>query len=315
MWARACGCGGPSLPPRPACPVGAARRGAGPWHSCAGRRAGGGGGHAPYPPFVRPGGGLLGGGSLCLVPSLCLPWAGNKEGVTGVVVSMGGVAPHTTPVCAHPPSLGAICAASWRIGAGSLVLRGPRGSRRLGPGGGSRSGSSPGRGGDHPPCLGGWGPGPPRLAGRWGGGGGGSRRGLPAPLLGGGLRYSILAPLVSSARSLPVCACGRGRSAAPGWGGAEGRPVDRSPGGPCRPEPPLCPPCVGCGHGWVMWGAAPILFRCARCSGMLVWARPAAATPAGAGPAASLPPASRSLLGAGGVPSAPGGRRAAPVAP
>ena len=64
-----------------------------------------------------------------------------------------------------------------------------------------------------------------------------------------------------------------------------------------------------------MWGAAPILFWCARCSGTLVWARPAAATPAGAGPAASPPPASRSLLGAGGVPSAPGGRRAAPVAP
>ena len=28
----------------------------------------------------------------------------------------------------------------------------------------------------------------------------------------------------------------------PGVGGGEGRPVDRSPGGPCRPEPPLCPP-------------------------------------------------------------------------
>ena len=28
----------------------------------------------------------------------------------------------------------------------------------------------------------------------------------------------------------------------PGGGGGEGRPVDRSPGGPCRPEPPLCPP-------------------------------------------------------------------------
>ena len=52
--------------------------------------------------------------------------------------------------------------------------------------------------------LGGWGPGTLRLAGRWGGGGGGSRRGLPAPLLGGGLRDSILAPLVSSAHSLPA---------------------------------------------------------------------------------------------------------------
>ena len=56
-----------------------------------------------------------------------------------------------------------------------------------------------------------------------------------------------------------------------------------------------------------MRGAAPILFRCARCSRTLVWARPAAATPAGAGPAASPAPASRSLLGGGGVPSAPGG--------
>ena len=156
---------------------------------------------------------------------------------------MGGVDRHTTPVRAHPPSLGAICAASRRVGAGSLVLRGPRGSRWLGRGGGSRSGSSLGRGGEHPPCLGGWGSGPLRLASRWGGGrgGGGSRRGLPAPLPAGGLRYSVLAPLVSSAHSLPACTCGRGCSAAPGWGGL-GRPVDRSPGGPCRPEPPLCPP-------------------------------------------------------------------------
>ena len=64
-----------------------------------------------------------------------------------------------------------------------------------------------------------------------------------------------------------------------------------------------------------MWGAVPILFLCARCSSTLVWARPAAATPAGAGPAAFPPPALRSLLGGGGIPSAPGGRRAAPVAP
>ena len=103
---------------------------------------GGGGGACAVPPVYAAGGGLWGGGSLCLVPSLCLPWAGNKAGVTGVMLSMGGVAPHTTPVRARPPSLGAICAASWRVGAGSLVHRGPCGSRRLGRGGGSRSGSS-----------------------------------------------------------------------------------------------------------------------------------------------------------------------------
>ena len=242
---------------------------------------------------------------------------------------MGGVAPHTTPVRARPPSLGAICAASWRVGAGSLVLRGSCGSRRLGRGGGSRSGSSLGQGGggDHPPCLRGWGPGPPRLAGRWGGWGGGSRRGLPAPPLGGGRRFPILAPLVSSAHSHPACACGRGRGAAPGVGGGEGRPADRSPGGPCRPEPTLCPPFVGCGHGRVMWGAASILFWCAavrrpqawcaRCSGTLGWfplrPRPPREQAAGGAEARNVqvqphppPPASRSLLG-GGRPLGSGG--------
>ena len=85
-----------------------------------------------------------------------------------------------------------------------------------------------------------------------------------------------------------------------------------------------------------MGATASILFWCAalrrpqawsaRCSGALVWACLLAATPAGAGGwgrwgarcaglAASPSPASRSLLGEGGAPSAPGGRRVAPVAP
>ena len=157
---------------------------------------------------------------------------------------MGGVAPHTTPVRARPPSLGAICAASWRVGAGSLVLRGPCGSWRLGRGGGSRSGSFLGRGGGtNPPCPGGSGPGPPRLAGRRGGWGGGGRAAasLP-PLLGGGLRYSILAPLASSAHSPPACACGRGRGAAPGWGGVRGGPWTAPPGAPADLYPPSALP-------------------------------------------------------------------------
>ena len=90
--------------------------------------------------------------------------------------------------------------------------------------------------------------------------------------------------------------------------------------------------------GGVMGGAAPILFWCAavcrpqawsaRRSGALVWARPSAATPAGAGgcrswgarcagPAASPPPASRSLLGKGGHPLGSGwaeGRSCGPQA-
>ena len=108
------------------------------------------------------------------------------------MLSKWGVAPHTTPVRAHPASLGTICAASRCAGVGSLVLRGPHGSRRLGRGGGSHSGSSHGRGGTIPPASGAGGRGPRGLRAGGGAGGGVSRRGLPALLPGGGLRYSIL---------------------------------------------------------------------------------------------------------------------------
>ena len=139
------------------------------------------------------------------------PWVGNKAGVTGVVLSMGGVAPHTIPVRAHPASLGTICATSRCAGVGPLVLRGPHLSRRLGRGGGSQSGSPLGRGGSIPPASGGGGRGPHGWrAGGGAGGGGVSRRGLPALVPGGGLRYSFLALSVSPARSLPARACGRG---------------------------------------------------------------------------------------------------------
>ena len=159
-----------------------------------------------------------------------LPWAGNKAGVTGVVLSIGGVAPHTTPVRARQPSLGAICAASWRVGAGSLVPRGSCGSRQRGRGGRPRSGSSLGRGERGPsPLPRGVGAGAPAACRPVGGVGGGSRRGLPAPPLGCGPRFPTLAPLLSSAHPPPACACGRGRGAAPGWGGMRG--------GPCTPPP------------------------------------------------------------------------------
>ena len=78
LLARACRCGGPALSPRPARPVGAARRGAGPWRSCAGGRAGGGGGRAPYPPVVRPGGGPVGRG-FALPHSVPLPSLGRQQ--------------------------------------------------------------------------------------------------------------------------------------------------------------------------------------------------------------------------------------------
>ena len=87
-------------------------------------------------------------------------------------------------------------------------------------------------GGVHPPCLGGWGPGPPRLAGRWGGGGGGCR--AAASLL------SFRAAACGTPFWLSPCrrrapfrrARAVGAEMPPRGGGGEGRPVDRPPGGP-----------------------------------------------------------------------------------
>ena len=162
----------------------------------------------------------------------CFPWAGNKAGVTAVVLFMGGVVPHTTPVRAHPASLGTICAASRCAGVGLLVLRGPHVSQRLGRGGGSHSGSPLGRGGSIPPASGGGGRGP--RGWRAGGGREGgvaprppcSRSGRrPAVLLSGSLRVAGALPSGARVRS--------GLKCRPGVEGGEGRPVDRSSGGPC----------------------------------------------------------------------------------
>ena len=245
---------------------------------CQGVGWGGGGGaaRAPRPPFVRPGGPVGRGVALpCSVP---LPSLGRQQsGCHWHRSGDGGRGPHTAPVCARLPSLGMVCAASWRIGAGSLAPRGSRGSRRLGRGGGPCSGPSHGRRGpaggrgDHPLCPGGLGAGAAAACGpaRGLGGGGGLRRGPPDPPLGSGPRFPTLPLLSSSAHSPPACAFGRGRGAAPctgcglpgeGGGGEEGRPVDRSPGGPSRPEPSLCPPRVGNFAGCTMlwsWGARP----------------------------------------------------------
>ena len=164
-------------------------------------------------------------------------------------------------------------------------------------GGGAGRAPAPlsGGGGTIPPASGGGGRGP--RGPRAGGGAGGAvlRRGLPAPLLGGGLRYSILAPFVSPARSLSACESGRGRSSAPGWGGGEGRPVDRSPGGPCRPEPRSALP------EWAVVTGGSCGARPPCCS--VVRSAPARQCGlAGAGPAAAPPTASPPRLRGGGGP-------------
>ena len=156
-------------------------------------------------------------------------------------------------------------------------------------------------GGAHPPCLGGWGPGPPRLAGWWGGGGGGvaprppcSRSGRrPAVLLSGSLRVAGALPSGARVRS--------GLKCRPGVGGGEGRPVDRSPGGPSCPANP---PSVT--SEWAVVTGGSCRARPPSCS--VVRVAPARRCGfAGAGPAAVALTASPFLLRVGAPPRPWGG--------
>ena len=96
--------------------------------------------------------------------------------------------------------------------------------------------------GDQPPLPRGVGAGAPAACGPAGGFGGGVVPRPPCPP--SGWRPAVLQPgpprvagaLLSGVRVRSGSRC------RPGMGRGEGRPVDRSPGGPCRPEPPLCPP-------------------------------------------------------------------------
>ena len=251
LWARACGCGGPTLSPWPARSVGAACRGGGGGPSpylawgCAppvgrvrgvrvpGGGRGGGGGPCAVPPVCAAGGACRAGGSLCLVPSLCLPWAGNKAGVTGVVLVMGGVVPI--------PLRFVLARLHW---ARSVRRPGALARARLFPavpvgaggwGGGAGRAPAPlsgGGRGDHPPCLGGWGPGPPRLAGRWGGWGGGVAPRPPCSPSGGRPAVPYPSPPLVVGALPPGVRVRSGSRGRPGGGGDKGRPVDRSPGGP-----------------------------------------------------------------------------------
>ena len=191
----------------------------------------GGGGRAPDPPFVRLGGGACraGGRSASFRPYAFL-------GQATMRVSLASFCPWG----AWPPIPLRFVLARL-LGARSVRRPGALARARLfsaapmgagGWGGGAGRAPAPlsgGGGGPTPPAPVGGGRGPRGLRAGGVGVGGRSRRGLPAPLLGGGLRYSILAPLASSAHSPPACACGRGRGAAPGWGGVRGGPWTAPP--------------------------------------------------------------------------------------
>ena len=204
----------------------------------------GGGCPCAAPPVCAAGGGSGAGGRSASFRPSTFPWQVTKR-VSLASFWSWRAGPHTALVRARLPSLGAVRAASWRVGAGSLAPRGSCGSRRLGRGGGPCSSPSHGHRGPaggrgyHPPCLRGGGGRHPRGLRARGGGGGvvGVAPWPPAP------------PLVVGAFP-PACVFGRGRGAAPctgcglpgGGGGEEGRRVDRFPGGPFRPETSLCPP-------------------------------------------------------------------------
>ena len=199
---------------------------------------------------VRVPGGGLGGGGACAVPPVCAAGGGgcraggrsasfHPSAFPGQATKRVSLA-SCCPWGAWPPiSLQFVLTRLFWVRSvrrpGALARARLFFAAPVGAGGwGGRAGRAPaplwGGGGTIPPALGGGGRGHRGLrAGGGAGGGGVSRRGLPAPLLGGGLRYSILAPLVSSARSLLACACGRGRSAAPGWGGVRGGPWTAPP--------------------------------------------------------------------------------------
>ena len=187
-------------------------------HVLGGGLGGGGGGACAVPPSCAAGGGPVGRG-VALPHSVPLPSLGRQQSGCHwrCAVHGGRGPPYHSGSCSPGFSGYDLCGFLARRRGLACSSRPPWGPA-AGAGGGSRSGSPLGRGGTIPPASGGGArcPSGPRAGG--GAGGGVSRRGLPAPLLGGGLRYSILAPFVSPARSLPACACGRGRSAAPGWG-------------------------------------------------------------------------------------------------
>ena len=156
-------------------PVGAARRGAGPWRSYAGGRAGGGGGGCAVSSGCAAGAGPVGRG-VALPRSVPLPSLGRQQsGRHWCCAVHGGRGPADHSGSCSPGFSGYdLCGVPVR-------RRGPACSSRppcepAAGAGGQVTLRLPSRaGGAHPPCLKGWGPGPPRLAGWWEGGGGGCR--------------------------------------------------------------------------------------------------------------------------------------------
>ena len=199
-----------------------APREAGPWRSCAGGHAGGGGGaaRAPCPPFVRPGGACRAGGRSASFRPSAFPGQTTKRVSLASLWSWGAWPPiplrfvlarlHLVQSVQRPGALArARLFPAVPVGAGGW-------------GGGAGCAPAPlwvGGRGDHPPCLGGWGPGPPRLAGRLGASFGGGRAAASLPPLWVAARGSLPWPPSCRRRTPPQRARSVGVAGCPGGGG------------------------------------------------------------------------------------------------
>ena len=209
LWARACGRVGPALSLWGLRAAGRVRC----VHMLEGELGGGGGGGVHRTPRLRGRGGACraGGRSASFRPS-AFPGQATKRASLALCCPWGAWPPI--------PLRFVLTRLLWvrsvrRPGAQAwarLFFAAPMGAGGWGGGAGRTPAPLSGGGGPSPPPRG-VGTGAPAAGGPVGGRGGGggvSRRGLPALLPGGGPRYSILAPSVWPARSLPACACGRG---------------------------------------------------------------------------------------------------------
>ena len=202
-------------------------------------------------------GGQWGGGSFCLVPFLYLPWAGNKAGVTGVVLVMEGVAPiplRFVLACLlwarsvrRPGALARVrLLPAVPVGAGGW---GGGAGRALAPLTGAAI--SPGGRGDHPLCLGGVRAGAPAACEPAGGVGGGVAPRPPCSSSGGRPAVPYPSPpLVVGAfppwRAPSVGVAGPprapGAACLAGGGGGRGGPWTAPPGAPSDPRRPSALP-------------------------------------------------------------------------
>ena len=158
------------------CPCGGcAPRGGSVAFICWGAGWGGGGGVRRSPPVAAAGAGPVGRG-VALPHSVSLPSLGRQQSRRHwrCAVHGGRGPPYHSGSCSSGFSGYDLCGVLVRRRGLACSSR-PPWEPAAGAGGRVALRLLSRAGGDHPPCLGGWGPGPPRLAGRWGGGGGGCR--------------------------------------------------------------------------------------------------------------------------------------------